>query len=520
MSNPVFQWLRSPGARTELQFSAHSHVAHNEKIAPFLHEDHDPSTKTTENYITLVKPKRLDRWLDRVVEISGSDFIYVSIILGLLVWAFLGIPYGSADSYKIVISDAQAIINLVFDAFLMRQQFNQHDNLLMVTGSMRSRISSHKRMLAHLVSEGQIARIDAAKFQALALQDQAEQLPREGWLTRLSSRVSSFLGHMCTAVGFWCCIFVWLGFGPYCGWSNEWQLYINSATSALMVLLLAFLANTRERHSRYTAECLQAIWKADAALELRLREMTGDRIENPMIVLPKRKRSGVQRAIDYYADLVGTLAGVAILVLVIIIWIVCGPALRFDASWWLLMGTYAGLVGLNDGFVLRNICQVLGDHEDEQFDEVNREDHNTLAVVGVESIDEERVTAQSFSYRISVRVGYFCSHQWMVVSGVILIIGLVIGASAMRWSETGQLLCNIPPSIIESFFTLILITGHNVGEKKRRVDLYNIHLRRLKMISYVEQQSSGAAAVEVVDPKAKTEVDRDVCVVLGLATEV
>jgi low-affinity ferrous iron transport protein len=512
MSNPVFQWLRSPGARTELQFSAPTHVAHNEKLAPFVSEDHDVPVKTTDTYISLVKPRRLDRWLDRVVEISGSEIIYVTILLGLLVWAFLGIPYGSTDSYKIAISDAQAIINLVFDAFLMRQQFNQHDNLLMVAGSLRSRISSHKRMLASLVVKGKISSIDAVRFQALPLQAEAEQLPKEGWLTRLSSVLSSFLGHIGTVVGFWCCMFVWIGFGPYCGWSNNWQLYINSATSALMVLLLAFLANTRERHSRYSTECLKAIWRADAALELKLRELTGDIIENPTIVLPERKRSGVQRAIDYYADLVGTLAGVAILVLVIIVWIVCGPALRFDASWWLLMGTYAGLIGLNDGFVLRNICQVLGDHEDEQFDEVNREDYNALAVLGVESLDEERVTAQSFSYRVSVRVGYFCSHQWMVVSGVVLIIGLIIGASAMRWSETGQLLCNIPPSIIESFFTLILITGHNVGEAKRRVDLFNIHLRRLKMISYVEQQSSGAAAVEVVEPRIEKEVDRDVCI--------
>lgn len=435
------------------------------------------------------------------------------MLLGLLVWAFLGIPYGSADSYKIAISDAQAIINLVFDAFLMRQQFNQHDNLLMVAGSLRSRISSHKRMLACLVATGQISRIDAAKFQAFPLQADAERLPKEGWLTRLSSVVSALLGHIGTAVGFWCCIFVWIGFGPSCGWSNNWQLYINSATSALMVFLLAFLANTRERHSRYSADCLKAIWKADAALELKLRELTGDRIDNPVIVLPERKRSAVQRAIDYYADLVGTLAGVAILVLVIIIWIVCGPALHFDASWWLLMGTYAGLVGLNDGFVLRNICEVLSHHEDEQFDEVNWQDHNTLAVIGVESLNEEHVTARSLSHRISVRVGYFCSHQWMVVAGVILIIGLIVGASAMRWSETGQLLCNIPPSIIESFFTLILITGHNFGEAKRRVDLYNIHLRRLKMISYIEQQSSGAAAVEVAEPKTGRVVDKDVCIV-------
>ena len=32
---------------------------------------------------------------------------------------------------------------------------------------------------------------------------------------------------------------------------------------------------------------------------------------------------------------------------------------------------------------------------------------------------------------------------------------------------------------------MILITGHNVGDAKRRVDLHNIYLRRLKLVSYI-----------------------------------
>lgn len=490
MSSKILGWLRSPGARAELQFAAPSQVVQEPNTVPDqVEKQNHVVTLANDQYVSLVKERRLDRWLDRVVEISGSEFVYAAILLGLLVWAFLGIPFGNVSSYKIIISDAQAIINLVFDAFLMRQQFNEHDNLLMVAGSLRSRISSHKRMLRHLVATGQISKIDAARFQELSCAEGLDILPKESLMTRISSFMSWFLGHIGTVAGFWCCIFIWLGFGPYCGWSNTWQLYINSATSALMVLLLAFLANVRERHSRYTAECLKAIWKADSALELRLRELTGDQIENPIIAMPEQKRSTIQRVIDYYADLVGTLAGIVILVVVIIAWIACGPALHFNSSWWLLMGTYAGLVGLNDGFVLRNICQVLGDYEDEQFAEVDTEDQETLAIVGVEPVIEEYVTAQSFSYRISVRVGYFCSHQWTVVAGVVFIIALIAGASAMEWNETGQLLCNIPPSIIESFFTMMLITGHNVGETKRRVDLFDIHLRRLTLMSYIEGQN-------------------------------
>lgn len=490
MLSHILSWLRAPGARSDFEFSAPNQMLFDAN--PECEESKEgrhASTKLVDSYVILVKPGLLDRWLDRVVELSGSEYIYIAVLTGLFVWAFLGIPYGKVNTYKIIISDAQAIINLVFDAFLMRQQFNQHDNLIMVTGCLRSRNNSHKRMIELLIARGRFSKLDTARFQMLEQRESTGQFPQETWATKLSGRISAFLGHIVTIIGFWICIFIWIGFGPYCVWSNTWQLDINSATSALMVLLLAFLANVRERHSRYTVECLKTIWKADSALEFKLREMTGDLTENCVVVVPQRQRTKVQRAIDYYADLVGTLAGVAILLIIIAIWVICGPVLHFNSSWWLLIGTYAGLVGLNDGFVLRNICQTLGDYEDEQFAQVNYEDADTLAVIGVNTLEEESFTVQSLSYRMSVWVSYYCSHERTVILGVLLILGLIVGATAMRWSETGQLLCNIPPSIIESFLTLILITGHNVGEVKRRVDLSNIYLRRLKILSYINSES-------------------------------
>jgi low-affinity ferrous iron transport protein len=46
-----------------------------------------------------------------------------------------------------------------------------------------------------------------------------------------------------------------------------------------MVFILAFLENIREGHTKYMTKCLEAIWKADAALELRLRTATGDKMK-------------------------------------------------------------------------------------------------------------------------------------------------------------------------------------------------------------------------------------------------
>lgn len=494
--NQLFKLLRSPGARRGIECAAPTQVVQDAKP----HDQEKSLEVTVENidsYTATAKAGLLDRWLDKVVEASGSEFVYFTIIIALFTWAFLGIPFGQSNTWQVTISDAQAIVNMVFDAFLMRQQLNSHDTLMTVAACLRSRTSSHKRMLNEVVKSGKYERVEPKKFQELQQTGFSSELPIENWLGRISTAISAFIGHIATVFGFWVCIFIWIGFGKYCNWSTTWQLYINSATSALMVFILAFLANIRERHTHYAKKCLEAIWEVDAALELRLRNATGDKVENPLVIIPVPKRSRIQRAIDYYADLVGTLAGIAILIFVIIVWVAIGPALHFDANWWLLIGTYAGLIGLNDGFVLRNVYTVLEEVENEQFTLVEYDDMNMLAVIGVEKLEGERIADNSLTCRISVRVGNICSHELTVVFGAVAIVGLIIGASTMRWSVTGQLLCNVPPSIIESFFTMILITGHNIGEAKRRVDLFNVYLRRVKLISYVDALAKAEQTQEV-----------------------
>jgi len=59
-----------------------------------------------------------------------------------------------------------------------------------------------------------------------------------------------------------------------------------------------------------------------------------------------------------------------------------------------------------------------------------------------------------------------CSHKVTVVLGAASVIGLIVGSSAMRWSLRGQLLSNIPSSIVESLFMMILITSHNIADAR------------------------------------------------------
>lgn len=69
-------------------------------------------------YLGTRKSRMLDRWLDKVVALSGSNVVIVFTIIALLTWALLGIKFANRTGWRVGISDAQAIINMVFDSFL------------------------------------------------------------------------------------------------------------------------------------------------------------------------------------------------------------------------------------------------------------------------------------------------------------------------------------------------------------------------------------------------------------------
>ena len=96
----------------------------------------------------------------------------------------------------------------------------------------------------------------------------------------------------------------------------------------------------------------------------------------------------------------------------------------------------------------------------------------------------------SLSDKVSMAIGRSTAHAITVVLGMLLIIGLLVGASVMGWKTTGQLLCNVPPSIIETFFMIVLITGHNVVDAERRVQLMTLQRRRLSLTALVEKVAS------------------------------
>lgn len=470
--NKTTKFFLSIGARAETRAAAATQVVSS--------DGEHKQVEANVVYLGTRKTRMLDRWLDKIVALSGSNAVLVFTAIALLTWALLGIEFADRTGWQVGISDAQAIINMVFDSFLVRQQLNAYDETLVILCQLQSRAESHRRMLRAL-NPSQRSRLVSS--QRLLVQDLPTQ---DGVFARFCVSASAFMGHIGTVTGYWICIGIWLGFGHYCGWSSTWFFYINSATSALMVLLLAFLANNRERHEQHLKDCVSLIYTADATLERMLREATKDTIENETCTIPAPAVGKIQRVINFYADLVGTLLGIALLAVVMIVWVVLGPIMSFNDNWWLLIGTYAGLIGMNDGFVLRNLCNVCNIREEEQHDQRILDDKDLLAIVGLTASDENEEPKLGLNSRLSILMGNVCSHELTVVAGVVVIAGLIAAATAMDWSELGQIICNVPPSIVESFFTLILITGHNIGDQRRHDSLRKIHQHRLQLIGYLE----------------------------------
>lgn len=427
------------------------------------------------------RQRLLDRWLDKVVSAAGSTVSFSIILIALLVWVFLGVPYGTSDNWQIIISDVQAVFCYIYDSLLMRQTFNIYRNHIRVAATLQSRNLSLSRMIHRIASdEKYIERVKEA-LPELSKPITVDRSHRVTWVGRTCDMVAHCVGHWSASLIFWLGIVAWLSCGPYMLWSNRWQLYMNSATSALLLFIFGFVANIGERFDKYTKYILRDLHELDTQLETKLRLLTGDRIPNAIITIAPTKVGKIQRAVFYYADLVGTLTGLAILVGVIIVWVCVGPTLQFNSNWWLIIGTYAGLIGMHDAVVLRNIHHQLADIEDGAFQTVHNQDHALLTLLDPTSSATHSASRPGLSQRISMWLSEVCAHTWMVIVVALTVVILVVLATIMKWSITGQLICNVPPSILESSLMMILVIGHNVSDGYQIEQLEKILARRVRL---------------------------------------
>jgi low-affinity ferrous iron transport protein len=209
---------------------------------------------------------------------------------------------------------------------------------------------------------------------------------------------------------------------------------------------------------------------------------------NPIFEISPPKINKIESSIERFALIMGSGLGVLISLVFLVIWITFGPLLEFDDNWVLILGTFTGLIGFIDGFVLRNLYSRAEYDVGIQFRAVADSDERLLDLLNVPT-PRKPIVNTSLSARIGVSVGDICASQRASVASVLFVVLLLVIASVLKWSETGQLLCNNPTMIIEGFLLLVLIQAHNVSNESRGQDFNGVLKRWLLLNSYVHTLS-------------------------------
>ncbi|KAN0104596.1 low affinity iron transporter-like protein [Hyaloscypha variabilis] len=386
---------------------------------------------------------------DKITRAAGSSTTFFVMLTLLGVWVLLGFIFGPSDTWQILLQIISSVQVYVTDILLTRQSSNAGRSMMTILAELQSRNKT-----LYLVS-GQ--------------QTRGQQL----WI-KISHAVGKSLGSV------WAFIFYWIGIV----FSNEWQLYVNTITALSLTLTSVFLQNIQQQQEDNLERSLEYALKVDAEVEYRLREITEDTKSNPIHEIPLRPLSRSERAIARFAAIMGSGLGVLISLIALVAWLAVGPILKFDDNWVLIIGTFTGLVGFIDGFVLRNIYSIDETSAALQFRALMYSDSRLLEVLNI-SVPLEPVKKLSLSERISLATSDFCGHRYTSVGAVLVVVGLLVAASILQWSETGQLLCNTPTMIVEGFLLLVLIQAHNFPNMERARDFNGLLKRRLLLSSYV-----------------------------------
>lgn len=465
-----------------------------------------------------------DRGMDWLVIFAGSQFIFFLMWIILAIWCIIGIVYKAPSVWQVVMQDGQSIQCYIWDTLLMRQQLISTHEQLSVCGDVRSRIATWKRLFSDRQLQDSSCKKDlkndcvSIHFEEMGDSSTEKsiadgKLPSETWYDKVCSFTSTILGSLYTIIIFWIGIFVWIGTGalwidagnnpPYTGektgnnprlarFGNNWQLYINSATAVVLLVCSVFLQNIRARHDKYIGKFVRDILDMNIQIETEARRKSRDfDTPNPVIVAEARERGWGQKVIDFYADIVGTGIGIFIAIVVFSVWIGVGHLLDWNDDWWLIIGTYTGLVGYLDSFVIREAYRRITKHEEDTYRIVAEEDLELFTMVGITC--PPRYTgldipeSKSIDYKVSAWINRVCSSSLGVLFAVCSIIALIIASSAMHWSTMGQLIANTPTMIIEAFFLIILIQAHNWADQKRRIEISSLYVRRCILLEHLQR---------------------------------
>ena len=121
---------------------------------------------------------------------------------------------------------------------------------------------------------------------------------KNSWFTRFAKRTATITGRPATFIAAVAIIVIWAVTGPIFGFSDTWQLVINTSTTIVTFLMVFLIQNTQNRDTEALQlkldELIRAVEQADNCLldleELDEKELDG--IRDQYEALARKEREG------------------------------------------------------------------------------------------------------------------------------------------------------------------------------------------------------------------------------------
>lgn len=492
---PTSQYIVSCAAESQFPSSTHLDIpekVHYLETSRTLSGDFTHNTPGGDVPLPSRPEKKSGGILDKVVAAAGSRWALGFVLLLLVAWGVLGAVYGATDTWQVYLQDVSSLQSYTSATLLMRQQNTNTQGLLKRICNLLSRSQSNERMIKSLNKE---QRDQLRNSQAQVRSEITDALKmNEDIFDRISNKVAAAAGSLVALSIYTAAIIAWVFLGIPAGFTDTWQLWVNTGTALEITVITMFLQNIRKQHDVHLQKTVEAIEKIDKDIEMQLRRMTGDMTPNPTVSSQAPVLSRWVKAIDIYGFIIGGSIGITISAVVLMLWISVGNDLEFDDNWWLIIGTYTGLIGFIDSFILKNVDHRETLMAEKHFNMLVEQDAKVFGLMGIESPLEHPEPKLNLQKRISKKIGHAVESTLASYMAVSSVGALLIIASAMQWSETGQLLCNTPTMIFEGFLLLTLLEAHNLADDKKRLIYDDILNRRLVLDKHLAAGGEDADA--------------------------